>query len=802
MKRFGPAIVTASLLALMGLAPAAHAAPPTKKSPDQPSAREQRQLKWLDASQRARLREVAPIDVTADPIAKVQFGFDLGKMCTKYASWKRGTPKSPADLEKTLAGPSIAERVAAASSDPVDVVHLARELSNTYAGFKDLCARIRSEQATVDDFALLRKAYNSEFGSALDQLTQVYDKARKSLEAVLDKTDLYTTDQALLEKQDDHEELGIAFVEDAEPELAGARASAFSATSLGAAGSTAFEGLAEFLIDRAKEEAISYLRDELVSRICAEDADPILFIPNTCRMLAAVDPNLSITAMGAALRTAMITDLALLPDRAIVLAWTFEPEIAYAGTGVRVLVPLVRDARTRNSPLEFVAALHTVSTVDCEDLATPGHESGDQRCADTVALLRLSSMLIHATIAHTAVQQKSPELPYLTVSTMFALEQRFARMPAVAQARVLADLGWTKFEFAPEHVEAFSKLVAEAERLVPELEQAIDVLAEQVTAGERPAVLDEEMYRLAIRATHDLATIGQLMLAELPRNPASEEWRTSLSAALAELPDLFDLAQAYADQDWAAATLGTLSLNQKWLEQHGSYDVSVRFTQTLQAFTRYLPLFVEIANANSSDEVNRALQAAFPAGGYKRKFREPALSLNGFLGIYGGGTISNSLDAANQLQFGTVGGEFSMFAPIGMHVTGPVGTHRKRPSNLGVLFSVIDLGAITTSKWLEQEVNPEVTSGSGTTQTKIDEPTAFNIAGIVAPGAYFTIGIASSPFTMGLGATVEPFAQKRTITGRDTMGDIESTDSLLLPAIRFGAFLAVDITFVSFGLRR
>jgi hypothetical protein len=53
----------------------------------------------------------------------------------------------------------------------------------------------------------------------------------------------------------------------------------------------------------------------------------------------------------------------------------------------------------------------------------------------------------------------------------------------------------------------------------------------------------------------------------------------------------------------------------------------------------------------------------------------------------------------------------------------------------------------------------------------------------------------------GFGASVSPFAQKRTITRRDAADEIESTSEKFLPAFRFGIFLAVDITFVSFGLR-
>src|SRR5690349_2240834 len=111
MRKLGPTIVAASLLALTGLASVAQAAPPPKV-PDEPSARDQRKLRWLSDAQRARLKEVAPIVVSADPIAKVQFGFDLSKMCTKYASWKRGTALTPKQLEAVLDGTPIADVVA------------------------------------------------------------------------------------------------------------------------------------------------------------------------------------------------------------------------------------------------------------------------------------------------------------------------------------------------------------------------------------------------------------------------------------------------------------------------------------------------------------------------------------------------------------------------------------------------------------------------------------------------------------------------------------------------------------------
>lgn len=786
-------------------------------------AKAERRLQFLDDDERARLRQVEQLVVRTEMIAKDSFASELSAMCSQFSGWQLGTAMPPAmppeRIVTTLTQRPLAERIAAAQGDVVATVTLARELADMFAGLNAICRRVVSGRLTPADLDLLRKDHANEIDGALAQVSQVEKKARQQLVALLEQAKPYPDAAALEAAKGTLADSANAFIHSAQIEAPGKSSSALSLSSLGALGRTAFEGLAEFLVDRAKEEALAYVQEQLVERICDEDADPRVFIPITCDTLLSINSTLSVAAIGASLHASIVKDLELLPDRTLVLAWMQVPDVAYAGTLVRVLTPLVRQARARTNPVGFTAGLHASPALDCERLAAPGHESGDQKCADTMVVMRLASMLTYALVSNSSTLAKQSDTHYLSLAVAFTLEQRFAKLPSEAQQRILAELGWAQFQIPATNLAGLNDSVAQLEPLVVDLERTIAERAEAVP--DSGPILDTEMYGFAAAAAQQLALAGHDALGLLgllgllgSANPSRSEgpelagagtkqhhqqWMLELEAQLGHANDYLELAQAYADEDWADAAIGTIQLTLALIDDYEP-GKSSEFAERLSGVRRYIPLFIELANANSSDEVNLALQAAFPAGGYKRKYRQAAVSINGLLGIYGGGTLSNELNANNQLAWPQLGGEFAMFAPIGVHTTAPVGVGRKRPWYLGALVSVVDLGAITTSKWLAQQTNDPVDTSNGTRQSEIGEPAAFNLAGLLSPGAYFTVGIANSPFVLGAGASLNPFAQKRTITGRDSVGDIESLDKTLLPTLRFGAFFAVDITFVSFGL--
>ncbi|KIG15309.1 hypothetical protein DB30_05736 [Enhygromyxa salina] len=813
--------LTLSLAGLVGPVGLAHAGEGDGETQAAPTARElarqEQRLSFLSEAERARVRQTAPLVIHAQAIPEDSFGSELSGMCSKFSAWELGTPMTSARITDLLTQRPIADHLAGIDGDVVATVAFARELADMFAGLNVVCHRVMAGRLAPADLQLLRLEHAGELDHGLAHASQIVEKAGAELTELLDQANAYASPEALEAAAPSLAPAAQAFVQKAQYETPGKSASALSVSSLGALGKTVFEGLAEFLIDRAKEEVLAYVQEQLVERLCADDADPRAFIPTTCDTLLSIDSTLSLAAIGASLHASIVQDLAVLPDRTLVLAWMQVPDVAYPGTLARVIIPLVQAAQTRTSPLDFAASLHASPPLDCETLAPPGHESGDQKCADTMAVMRMASMLAYAIISEQSAVSSQLDPQFLTLAVAFTLERRFATLPSVAQQRILAELGAARFEIQPGQLGDLGDSVIELQQIA-DLQRAIAERADAVV--DIGPILNAEIYGFAAVANRQLALAGRHALGLLATvSPGEVEgperavvgasaasavtlrpWMRTLDAELAHADDYIELAEAFADEDWARAALGTIQLTLTLIEAREP-GRSAKFAARLSAVRRYIPLFVELGTASSSDEVNLALQSAFPAGGFKRKYRQGAVSINGFLGVYGGATVSNQLDANNELAWGQTGGEFAMFAPIGVHATGPVGVGRKRPWHLGALVSVVDLGAITTSKWLEQQTNAPVDTSNGTRQTELGEPAAFNVAGLLSPGAYFTVGIANSPFVLGAGLSLNPFGHKRTITGRDSVGDIESLDNTLLPVLRFGAFFAVDITFVSFGLR-
>jgi hypothetical protein len=137
-----------------------------------------------------------------------------------------------------------------------------------------------------------------------------------------------------------------------------------TATSLGAVAGKAFDGLAEFLIDRAKEEALHYIRDTLVKRVCSSNTG--VFVPKTCKVMTDLDASMALSAIGKMLHAAVLDDLSTLPDRVLVLSWSRASELAYSATLVRLALPMLEQAELRNNPLEYAASIHSMPETDCE----------------------------------------------------------------------------------------------------------------------------------------------------------------------------------------------------------------------------------------------------------------------------------------------------------------------------------------------------------------------------------------------------------------------------------------------------
>jgi hypothetical protein len=698
---------------------------------------------------------------------------------------KGGTPGALVDAIHEL-------RLTVGSGSPsvAQVKTVAELLVNVGWDIDQLCTKISTGTLQEPDIAVLRSVFR-EHAETILRYEQLLTKT------VADKTTVAKLAVELSKNAPLSDEDRKRFVNAVlSVDLTGRPRSFGTGVNLGAVASKAFDGLAEFLIDRAKEEALQYIRDTLVKRVCNSDTG--VFVPKTCKVMTDLDASMALSAIGKMLHAAVVDDLEVLPDRVLVLTWSRAAEFAYSATLVRVALPMLEDAELRNNPLDYAASIHAMPPADCEK-AKWVDGSGDAHCAETLAYLRLTSALLRAAANNVETLTAKPtykeaQVPFLTLGVAFELEGLFAELLPSAREYIAGQLKWKlesgELVLAKADIDRLDDLISESISVAASLEATLIGLSQPNAFGESTAT-SASVVIVARSAIVGIATLAQLAATLDEARPANDPFL----AMLDDSSKLVAMSDAIRGEDWGSSTLALFDTIDEMVELQGHDEVTVTVEVIFEELGRYLPLFVEIANAKSSADVKAALEAAFPAGGYRLKYRQPAVALNGFLGIYGGGLF---LTGANQ----QLTAEAAMFAPIGVETTWPVKSATRKAWHLGFLLAVVDLGAITTAKFLETELAdpPKDDMGNDIDGDVIttEEPSKFNIAALLSPGAYFTVGVAESPFSLGLGASVNPFALQQ-VERSYVGGEVDSQSQSYLTAVRFGAFLAVDITMFAFG---
>jgi hypothetical protein len=782
------------------LLPAATLAAPPREDRDR-----ELDLEFLSIAEVERIEQVERFEVLVDPLEENPTAKHLFEACHGLSeefiklqmTSAAGTSHSSAlvnvegDVQGGLIDAIDALRLTAESGTPsiAQIKSVAELLVDVGRDINHLCTQISTGKLQDSDLELLRAIFGERAETVLrfeQLLTKTVDKTTVAKLAVELSTGIAVTD-------DDRRKFVNAVLS---IDFAGKPRSFGTGVNLGAVAGTAFEGLAEFLIDRAKEEALQYIRDTLVKRVCNSDTG--VFVPKTCKVMTDLDASMALSAIGKMLHAAVLDDLEVLPDRVLVSTWMRSPEFAYSATLVRLALPMLEDAELRNNPLDYAASIHAMLPADCEK-AKWVDGSGDAHCAETLAYLRLTSALLRASADNVETATAKPtftaaQVPFLTLGVAFELEGLFAELPPSAREYLAGQLKWKlesgKLELSKLELDRLKNLIAESISLAANLEATLIGLSQPNAFGES-TVTSASVVIAARSALVGIAELAQLAV-ELDEARAAND---PLRMVLDDSSKLIAMSDAIRAEDWGSATLELFDTIDEMIELHGHDEVTVTVRVMFEELGRYLPLFVEIANAKSSADVKAALEAAFPAGGYRLKYRQPAVALNGFLGLYGGGLF---LTGANE----QLTGEAAMFAPIGVETTWPVKSAKRKAWHLGFLLAVVDLGAITTAKFLETELADPPKDGMGNDidgdVITTEEPSKFNIAALLSPGAYFTVGVAESPFSLGLGASVNPFALQQ-VERSYVGGEVDSQSQSYLTAVRFGAFLAVDITMFAFG---
>jgi hypothetical protein len=256
----------------------------------------------------------------------------------------------------------------------------------------------------------------------------------------------------------------------------------------------------------------------------------------------------------------------------------------------------------------------------------------------------------------------------------------------------------------------------------------------------------------------------------LPGNSGISPVLARLSPELAKFTSIIDEATGTCydlkSQNYGALVLHTSALLAELLGPEYTFR---------DDFIKYGTFMANIVEANNSDEVNAAIEAAvLPVGSSSIK-RETDfnLSLNAFIGPFGGAEYMPTLKI-DQWAFTT-----GITAPVGVAVSwGNLGKGKTRNSgkisggkSLTLFVPVIDIGSMASFRM-----------GNDST----DVASEVKLANIISPGLYLYYGFGKCPVSIGLGGQLGP--QLRNVNATDVNIDKNYY-------FRFGLNVVVDIPF-------
>ena len=489
-------------------------------------------------------------------------------------------------------------------------------------------------------------------------------------------------------------------------------------------------GLAAFLVDRAKAEALAAAAERFQRGICG-DSTGARIMPLTCAFLGTSDPYKVPISWGAVNATAQ-KDLYELPLRALELGIPLRtkdlkdaPELLYAAVDMGE-----RAIAEKQDPVPLLVGLQDKYG------AAAGH-CGEQPMGCGLLGTGIASEVILTGYTKAAAAQPN----YVPIAIRVIVDQ--------ANAAGLVPAG-----------AATSLLVADLQRGVPRILSAIDNAVTQGTTAMSKKADDIAAYASALTTipTAMTGTFASLvgLTAEQQRPPADAIaiWTQLLSAAL--------------NKDYVNASVQVILL------------VKTIEGGDLPPWTQYLPLLAELAQADTPDKVQHVVeQLAAPVGSYrgKRGAGNRMISVNGYLGAQGGPEWlgGGGIPKAPSFQAG-------VFAPIGLETSWGFG----KSSSLGVLLTVIDLGAVVSFR----TSSDTTTHGTGTDTVTVAQSPQIGLSQVFSPGLYLVYGIPCTPLTLGAGGSLSP--ELRSVTFTSTGAEEQ------VSVFRLSAFLAVDVTIFPF----
>jgi hypothetical protein len=656
-----------------------------------------------------------------------------------------------ASLEpKTLQAPNVCADVEAERSSIADLLASARSLPATRPD-TDCNAEQKTAQARVNALA-----------QVASQLQTACGKLRKARPDDLDDADL----EVLRDARDAPELLPAiktwargTTVQEASKGSQGKGASAVlpGAPSVGSLSDQLIRGMAEFLAKRAQQEALRYLRGKLKMELCDGMDDQAELrkaaFSNICTALTSLDDDMSLEAIGSFLRAAAERDLRKLPDLSLAYAEYLKPTAANATFAGRLGLRYFDAVRGGRDPFDVLYSLGELDLQSCEA----------RDCKSMAGAVRLASAFAYALRqgGENWEQQFEPSVmtpqrrPVAGVALLLLVEKRLTQLDRRGSA-----VGFrpTKDVVNKLLLEPLG-LVSDSFRMVKAWQALDDRLRGNLSEESRREVLAEAMEQGTETFTEMVESLDRL--GHGSATPGVAEGARRARAFVAVGANL-------VRRNYGAAVVVSLE------------ELKELVPEDAQPGSKYLPFIVEIASAQSSNDVAAAFDAyAAPLGTYELKYKRNMVTLNGMLGW------TYSFERMDSQGLKGTAASTAAFAPIGIHLS-----HNLSGSfHLGGLLTVLDLGAVTALKTTDTQPEGDLAGAPEGTKPQVSDTPKLGFEQVFSPGAYLVLGLAGSPFVVGAGASLSPKL-------REVRQDTLKTD---VSVLRYGGFLAIDIPILPFG---
>jgi len=287
------------------------------------------------------------------------------------------------------------------------------------------------------------------------------------------------------------------------------------------------------------------------------------------------------------------------------------------------------------------------------------------------------------------------------------------------------------------HLKPFGQDIVKLRKSLQALVPPVRQIVSDVSALQGSGLSKEQKTDLSLEIVENLANLWSLGLPDIATTD-----RAKLVNVINDVHDAWKADQT-GQYDSLIAELFSLSK-----------DLDLRFPLP-ESVQKYLPLITALTTAQKPEDVTAALEKyAEPVGSWRDKQTgRRSLTLNAFAG--------GVLGATRSTGGGDSAGRLAVFLPVGLDFN--------FSKNLGLFFSVIDLGNLA-----------EVRFNQSNSDTSIPD---VHLKEVVSPGLWLRYSVRNAPLALGAGGSLRR--------------QIGSTQAPADTFWQFGAFIAVDVPLFS-----